>query len=264
MQQKNIKERLFHNKRPVFGTWSQLPCPEGSEIAAMLGYDFVIVDTEHCFMDMETATNHFRAIEAYDSIPIIRLVDGDRGRILHALDAGAKGILIPQVSTKEQAEKIVDAARFPPMGNRGTCPSIRATGKGAIDWNEYCEWSNRETLVIFLIETVEAVTNIEEIAKVPGFDAVLLGPYDLSFSMNLNGQVESPLVQEALQKVTQVCLANGKEVIAVPSWTGPGGLAGSVKEWYGRGCKLITTTGDAGAISSQFKQVKGMLHEFYI
>lgn len=259
----NVKERLFGLGRPAFGMWSQLCDAEGTEIAAMLGYDFVIIDLEHNFAEMETAVNHIRAADAYGCIPIIRVVDWSRRSIQYATDAGAKGILVPCIRTKEDALAVVKAARYAPLGERGTCPGIKACGRGAIPWGDYCEWANTQMLVILLIETAEAVQHIEEIASIEGIDAFLLGPYDLSFSMGLNGQVECPEVQGALETVAKTAREHGKEVFAVPSWTGQGGVAASAKSWYEKGCKAITLSSDAGSIVQSFSQIKMMLSGFY-
>lgn len=249
MEQKQIKKLLFEQKKPVFGFWNQLPCPEGAEIAAQAGFDFVIIDGEHSYISVESAVNHIRAIEAAGAIPFMRLPDDQTSRILQALDAGAKGIIIPNITTADQVQRIVEAARFAPLGRRGFCPGIRAAGRGILPVSQYSEWSNKETVVALLIENVDAVKNIEAIAQIKGYDALLLGPYDLSCSMGINGQVNDSRVMEALGRVVETGLKYGKEIIAVLSSSGPDGYAAQLQYWRQKGCKLFTLSSDAGAVA---------------
>jgi len=127
--------------------------------------------------------------------------------IKKALDLGAHGIIVPQVNTAEQAASVVRFARYAPEGARGV-GLARAQGYGQ-RLREYLEAANRETAVIVQAEHVRAVENIEAIVRVPGVDAVLLGPYDLSASLGKMGQIDDPVVVAAIRRVTDVCRAAG-------------------------------------------------------
>jgi len=255
VEKNRVKEILRKEKGIAYGTVAQSCSPEGAEIAARAGLDFIIVDTEHTYFGLETSVNHFRAIEAHGATPIIRLPDDDPIAIAKALDSGAQGILIPLVSTKEKAESIVRATRYAPKGDRGMCPSCRATGQGLTPWQTYRKWSEEEVLVIALIETVEGVKNIDEICQVEGLDVIALGPYDLSGDMGLNAQVEHPDVIANLIKVAETARRNGKDVLAFPSSSSPEQLKKAVDFWEPKGVRLFNYSCDTGAMVAQYGYV---------
>lgn len=141
------------------GTWAQMASPEFVELVGHVGFDFVIIDLEHGSFGIETAVNMIRAAEAANTAPIVRVASGSEWEILKVLDAGALGILVPGVSTAEQAKQVVRAAKYGPTGIRGACPATRATGHGAWAWSEYLRWANSETMVWLLVEGVEGIRN---------------------------------------------------------------------------------------------------------
>jgi 2-keto-3-deoxy-L-rhamnonate aldolase RhmA len=137
----------------------------------------------------------------------VRVPEAAEVPIKKALDLGAHGIIVPQVNTAEQAANVVRFARYAPEGARGV-GLARAHGYGQ-RFREYLETANSETAVIVQAEHVQAVENIESIVRVPGVDAVLLGPYDLSASLGKMGQIDDPAVVAAIRRVTDVCRAAG-------------------------------------------------------
>lgn len=250
---KNRVKEIFRRKDGLaFGTVAQLITPEGAEIAAKAGFDFVVVDTEHTYFGLETSVNHFRAIEAGGATPIIRLPDDDPIQIAKALDAGAHGILIPRVSTKKQAETVVRAVRYAPKGDRGMCPSVRGSGMGVTPWPEFRKFEEEEILVILLIETVEGVNNAEEIASVDGVDVLALGPYDLSCDMGLDGQVNHPDVVANMKKTVAAARKYGKEAFHMTGAYSPETLKATVDEWLPLGVRMFNYSSDSGAIALQY------------
>jgi len=182
----------------------QLPAPGIPEILANAGFDFCIVDLEHGAIDLETAENMIRAANAAGIACIVRVTSNREELIGKSLDFGADGVHVPQVSTVEQAESAVRASKFFPLGHRGVCPMVRAA-KYSADRSVYYDRSNRETMVILAIESVDGIRNLPEIMRVKGVDAVFVGPYDLSQSLGITGQVTHPEVVEKIREISALC-----------------------------------------------------------
>src|SRR5215211_7593517 len=130
MQDDNKIRIALQSKSIAFGTWAQMNAPEFCEIAGRSGLDFVIVDMEHGAFGIDSAVNMIRAVEAGGAAPMVRVPDAARSGILKVLDAGAAGVLVPNVDNRGVAEQIVSAAKFAPRGTRGACPCTRATAHG--------------------------------------------------------------------------------------------------------------------------------------
>ena len=190
----------------LLGTMVTLPCAATAEILASLGFDWLFVDGEHGPLEAAELTAILQ-VAAEKTACLVRVAEAAEVPIKKALDLGAAGIIVPQVNTPEQAANVVRWARYAPEGARGV-GLARAHGYGQ-RFREYLEAANREIAVVVQAEHVRAVENIEAIARVPGVDAVLLGPYDLSASLGKSGQIDDPVVVRAIQRVTDACRAAG-------------------------------------------------------
>ncbi|MBC8183078.1 2,4-dihydroxyhept-2-ene-1,7-dioic acid aldolase [candidate division KSB1 bacterium] len=197
--------RKLLNENRLIGTMVTLDSPAVSELLAQVGFDWLFIDAEHA----PFSTRDMQALlqSAGNTPCVIRLVSGTEVAIKKALDIGAAGIIVPQVNTAEHAEQIIRMARYSPEGNRGVGIG-RAHGYG-LKFQEYIDRANEKTAVIVQAEHIEAVNNIHSIVKVPGIDAVLVGPYDLSASLGKLGKVDDPEVVAAIEKVTEACLNAG-------------------------------------------------------
>lgn len=191
-----------------FGTWMQIGHPAVAEILAECGYEWIAADCEHSEITIEGVTSLARAMYGRNSLPMVRVKENDTLAIRQVLDSGVKGIFVPLINTAEEAHKAVAATRYPPDGVRGFA-YYRANDYG-LNFKDYAETSNEEILVVVMIETKQAVKNIEEIVAVPGIDGVLIGPYDLSGSFGIPGQVDSPLIRDAGKRVIRACIDSGK------------------------------------------------------
>ena len=167
------------------------------------GFDWLFVDAEHSPLE---ALAIQRIVQGAGSTPcLVRLARGDEVSIKKALDVGAAGIIAPLVNSAEQAAQVVRWAKYAPLGTRGVGVG-RAHGYG-FKFQEYVSSANDETVVVVQAEHIDAVNNMEAIVQVPGVDAVLVGPYDLSASLGHLGEVTHPDVVSAIERVTQVCRA---------------------------------------------------------
>lgn len=199
-----FRARLRRGERLV-GTIASLASPEVTEILADSGYDWLFLESEHAPMG---ALELQRMIMGARDLPcVVRLPNHAEIEIKRALDAGAAGIIAPQVNNAAQAAAIVAYAKFPPQGRRGVGVS-RANGYG-YDVGSYVARANQESAVIVQAEHIDAVHQIEEIVRVPGLDAIFIGPYDLSASMEKLGKLDDPEVVQAIAHVAAVTKSAG-------------------------------------------------------
>ena len=210
----NIKAKLKGGEA-VIGSWMSMAHVSIAEIVAMAGYDFVVVDTEHTAIDVSEVLKLVIALERRGTVPLVRLAWNDPIQCKAVLDSGAAGVLVPMVNTKEDAELAVKSVKYPPLGFRGA-GLARAHGYGP-GFEEYMRRANDDTLLIVQVEHVDAVRNIDAILSVPGIDGTFIGPYDLSSSMGIPGQLDHPDVVAAKETVlaaTRACgLAGGIHLV---------------------------------------------------
>jgi len=199
---KAFTERL-RNGDLLIGTLISLNSPEIAEILSHIDYDWLFIDAEHGAFNPQQTQSMLQA--AGETPCVVRIPAGDDIWIKKALDIGAAGIIVPQVHTAEQAELIINQCKYSPVGNRGV--GIGRAHTYGIDFENTIKNANDETTVILQAESRAAIDNIEDIAKVPGLDAIFIGPYDLSASLGRIGEVDHPEVQDAINRVADVCKA---------------------------------------------------------
>ena len=185
--------------RPSFGSWITIPHPAVAEVMVRAGFDWLTVDLEHSAITLESAAELIRTIDLAGLSPFVRVGSHDANVIKRVMDAGAHGIIASTVNTAEQAAAIVAAVKYPPVGTRGVGLS-RAQGY-ADEFDTHYRWLNEESIVFVQIEHHEAVRNIDAILSVPGVDGFFIGPYDLSASLGIPGQLDHPKMLAALAEV---------------------------------------------------------------
>ena len=206
-----LKEKLAQGKQPL-GTFVGTASPAVVECLGCAGLDFVILDNEHSPVEAETTAARVRAAELRNVTPLARVREISRPAILKLLDVGVQGLIIPDVRGTEDVRRVVDYAKYAPVGRRGFCPS-RKDGWGTdpqcgvLDTMAHF---NQETLVIPQCETAEALSDIETIAAMDGVDGIFIGPFDLSISMGMPGDFENPQFRAALARILSACRAAGK------------------------------------------------------
>ncbi len=204
-----LKQRMQADET-VFGTWCMLPSGFVVDVVARTGLDFIIIDLEHGAISWETAEEMVRAAHLHNCQPIIRVGDDQENTILHALETGCGAVMVPHVSTVAAARNIVDAALYSPKGKRGLSPYTRCHNYTHEGLAQSMEDHANETLVGILVEGLEGIDNLADIAAVDGIDLIYLGMYDISQSVGLPGQLEHPEVLAQLQKCLTVIKAAGK------------------------------------------------------
>lgn len=208
-----LKEKVLAGKK-LLGSFHEL----GSTVAAGLightGLDYMIIDCEHGPFEAETAQELARAAAAQGVVPFARVKEISRPAILKLLDAGAQGLIIPNLKTLEQAQEIVRFGKFHPVGERGVAATV-SSGFWFSDLlsdgiEGYFKKANALTMLIPQCETVECLENIEQIAALDGIDGIFVGPYDLSTALGKPAQFEDPEIQAAIARVLAACKAAGK------------------------------------------------------
>lgn len=190
---------MIKNRKLSIGSWITFSNEASAEIMAKAGFDWLVIDMEHAPMGIEAASRVIRVIDLAGTKVFCRLPSNDINLAKTLLDAGAKGIIVPSVESVQDAEKAVSAVYYPPKGKRGVGLG-RAHAYGSA-FEEYRKKANDELTVIAMIETLKGVENVEAIASTSGIDGLLIGPYDLSGSLGVIGQLEHQFVKNAAQKV---------------------------------------------------------------
>ena len=200
--QNKLKRKLNEGKAAI-GTFMVCNAPDLVEIAGLAGFDFVVIDNEHGPMRAESSQHLIRAAEFRGITPIVRIPNRQESTILHTLDIGAHGIQVPQVNDADAAKEIIERSKYEPVGKRGlTFP--RSADYGLCDISNYTNNANNETLIITHCENKTCLENLEEICKIPEIDVIFLGPYDMSQSMGVTGQVTHELVENAAVRVLEI------------------------------------------------------------
>ena len=217
--------------------------PSVTELVADAGYDFVFIDGEHGVMDLNTAMLHLMAVRGTDCASFYRVPACDHTEIKRVIDFGPAGIIVPMIMNADDARRAVEAMRYPLEGNRG-CGFRRCVGYGAQEIDEYWEIAKHEPLVILQIEHIEAVRNIDSILAVPGIDAILVGPYDLSTSMGKSRQWYDPEVAGTYDLVARKVKERGLLLGA--------SLDSEYAAWKKRGVDFLAIRGDYSAMLEGF------------
>ena len=202
-----VKRKL--NKGIVsLGTWNLIGHPLVTEILANAGYEWITLDLEHGTIAFPDLASYCQLLEGKGVLPLCRLPGLQPEYFKWALDAGAMGVIVPMIKNVEDALTCVRYAKYPPQGERGTALTrVHAFGD---TFDEYMALANQETMLILMIEHVDAVSHIDAIAAVEGVDALFIGPFDLSSSMNLTGQLNHHEVETACDKVLKAARSCGK------------------------------------------------------
>jgi 4-hydroxy-2-oxoheptanedioate aldolase len=233
----------------VFGLIGSVPLPLMTEMIGFAGFDFVILDLEHVGVNPETLENMIRAAECCDMTALVRVPHLAPDVILRVLDAGAQGIVVPHVRTQEEARLAVISTYYYPIGVRGIAGG-RTTGFGTLALPDYFERANRELMVVVMIEDMDGVDAIEEIASTPYVDMVLEGAIDLSQSLGVPAQAQHPSVQTAIARVAQACQAKDVPFCAIPR------APGEYERWRARGVTAFLVGDDRTAAFRGMKQLR--------
>ena len=212
MRRNTLKE-IWDRGEAVINGWCSIPSSFSAEVMAHQGFDSITIDMQHGLIDYQVAVTMLQAISTTSVIPLTRVPWNDPARLMKILDAGSYGVICPMINTAKDADALVRACKYPPMGIRSFGP-IRAkyySGGATHGGGDYHHYANEETLVIPQIETPEAIGNLDEILQIPGISAIYIGPSDLSMAFNKEprkGQ-NDPVIVEARQTILETAKRHG-------------------------------------------------------
>lgn len=238
---KNSFKRAIQEGRRQIGLWSSLSSNYTVEAIAGAGFDWILLDTEHSPNDLESVLTQLQAAAAYPTTPIVRVPWNDMVTIKRFLDIGAQSLLIPYVSTPEEALQAVSYTRYPPQGVRGVAGATRATRFGRV--KDYAKRAHEEICVLVQVETQQGVANIEAICSVEGVDGVFIGPADLHASLGYTGETANPEVKPLIDEAIRLIRGCGKA---------PGILTPSeedARHWLDCGALFVAVGADVGILA---------------
>ena len=245
----NRTKRLLKDGKAAIGGWVVSDDPTTTEIMADVGFDFVVVDTEHAPQTAPGLQTHMMALKDTSSTGVVRVLWNDFVRVKQALDVGAEGIVFPWVNTVEQAQAAVASTRYPPRGNRGWGP--RRAIRFAKDQMDYFRNAEENILVLCQVETQEALDNAGAIAAVDGVDALMVGPADFSINLGVPLDWECDKFMSGVRRVRQAADAAGKAFGVITSG------AAYAKRWLAEGARVIVAGADGAFLKMMAQATLG-------
>lgn len=201
MKETSLKQNLKKQELTI-GSWLSFGFTPTCEIMTRVGFDWLVIDMEHTAIDFSDCLELIQIIENSETVPLVRVGENDPLHIKRVMDAGAHGVIVPMINTVDDAQKAIDALYYPPRGKRGVGLG-RAQNYG-MGFEQYKEWADEESILIVQIEHRDAVNNLESILSLEGIDGFIIGPYDLSGSLGVPGNLHHSSVVEALKEVQRI------------------------------------------------------------
>jgi len=245
----NRTKHMLAARECAFGTAiAEYGTPAYAQMAALAGYDYLMIDREHNAWDIQTLREIVRTCRARDITPIVRIPDMVPHWISQMLDLGAEGIMIPRVESRATVEAALRRMKYPPEGERGIATGIGNCDYQPCDAAEVVVNANANTMLVIQIESQLAVDRVDDIVSVPGLDAVMIGPMDLSLSLGMVGQVDAPPMREAMGTILAACTRHG---VACGLHLGDAAL---LRQWAERGARFITYSSDIGFVQDGLRE----------
>lgn len=244
-----LKAKLSRGEA-VWGTFVfECGAPSTPRYLKEAGWDYILIDTEHASFNIETVANLLHVSSAVGLPALVRVPETQRSLLSRPLDAGAMGLMIPRVESRAQAEAIVRYTKFPPAGDRGVILGSAHNAYRAVDGKAFLRQANAELLLIMQIETLAGIEHLDEILSVPGLDVALIGPYDLSTSMGIPGEVNHPRMVRTIDVFLKGCQRHG---------VAPGNFVTTVDDgrtWLRRGMRFLIYGADFMLLMERSRQV---------
>jgi 4-hydroxy-2-oxoheptanedioate aldolase len=249
----SLRQRLLGGET-LYGLVVKPPAPALMEMCAVAGFDFGFIDGEHGGGGTLEWEDHVRAAESFGMPAVVRVGSHHPSEILRALDVGAQGIVVPHVNTKAQAEAIVLAAHYPPIGRRGLATTTRAGRHAFSNVKEHLSSAEQNTLVAVQLEDPEGIDHVEAIASVPYIDCVFIGPTDLSLGLGYPGENDHPAVTEAFTQIRRA--VDSKPRVKLGTFARD---ASDANHWINRGASFVTLASTV-LIAQKFREIISELH----
>lgn len=250
MRTNHVKDQLRRGE-PSLGAWLNLPDTSATRIMARLGFDWLLVDMEHSAQNaVLMAEMVATVVDAGVSAPLVRIPYNSVEWFKWALDAGAWGVMVPMVNTREDAQQVIELTKYPPVGARSIGGAFAPYGFGTMNKLEYVQAANDEIMVIVQIESAQALQNLDSILSVPGIDCAFVGPNDLHAQLGFPPSTEGaePEFVEALERIK----ASAREHHVAPGIMTSGGEATAMR--IREGFQLICVTSDINSMTAAATQ----------
>jgi 4-hydroxy-2-oxoheptanedioate aldolase len=248
-----LQERLS-TRRPLIGLLQSHPNFAMAEMAGLCGYDFLLLDGEHGVFSDSDYLHTLQTLAATKTLALMRFAQHDPQALGRYLDMGVDGIVVPNVSTAEQAKILARAMEYPPNGTRGMGAALHRATRYGMDWAAHLKAPRAGNALIVIIESALGVTNVEEILDVDGVDGVIVGPSDLSANLGQAGNFLNPIYIEAMMRIERAAAERGKIIGTAPH---PGSTLGDL---VARGHRLLIVGADMSlireAMSAQVAEAK--------
>ncbi len=212
MPRRTLRARIRRGETVVGTFLIAFPGAAAARVAAGSGADFVLIDGEHTGFGWDAMTPVLSSVRAAGSVPFVRVPSAARANLALALDIGATGLMVPMVGTGDEAAAVASWARYPPLGVRGAMFGLAAHDFAEVDPATAIKKSNDETIVMVQVETAEGLDNVDDIAAADGVDVIWIGHWDLSMSMGIPTQFDSPAFVDAVERIVAAASRNGKAV----------------------------------------------------
>lgn len=249
-----LKQRIKQGETVVGTMLSEISTANVVRVMKTAGFEFIIVDCEHGYFDFSQLANIISVACGFDMPIIVRIPTIERGFITKVLDMGGLGILVPMVSTVEDARKVVELAKYPPLGLRGVSTTRAHTNYNPPPLEEYIKIANERTIVFTQIETREGVSNAEGIAAVDGVDGLIVGPNDLATNQGWAGHLETPQMDASVRKVITAAKNCGKASGIIDSHVD------FLKKWQAQGMNVFSCSSEIGMMMKMAKATYEQFH----
>jgi 4-hydroxy-2-oxoheptanedioate aldolase len=245
----NPFKRALRASKPQIGLWSSLSSNYTVEVIAGAGFDWILLDTEHSPSDLENLLTQLQAAAPYPSHPVVRVPWNDMVTMKRVLDIGAQSLLVPYVSTADEARHAVSFTRYPPAGVRGVAGTTRATRFGRVQ--DYARRAHEEICLLVQVETQQALDNLEAVCGIDGVDGVFIGPADLHASLGHAGEIANPkvkpLIDDAIRRIRKAGKAPG---ILTPN-------EADARHWLECGALFVAVGSDVGILARGAEALAG-------
>lgn len=250
-----LRQRLAAGKTVIGTMLVEIRQPGIMTLLANAGFDFVLIDNEHGSFNVETIADLSRAARDLGVTPVVRIPELTYAHVAQSLDGGAQAIMLPRVTAREQVEECVRYMKYPPAGRRG---AVLGRGHSAFRVGPLADTlagMNRETFLVIQIETAEAVERLDDLLTVPGLDAALIGPTDLSLALGVPGRMDDPKLVGAIERTMAACVVHG----VIPA-IHTNDLA-MTTSWARRGMRMVSINSEVGHLVAAASQAVKTIRE---
>jgi 2-keto-3-deoxy-L-rhamnonate aldolase RhmA len=256
LERRRMLKRKLRNRERVFGGWVSYTDPSITETFAKAGFDFIAIDMEHTTISLEQANRIITSCHAEGTTCLPRPVSHSNDIVKPLLEAGADGMIIQMVETEDEVRRLIEITKFPPVGRRSYGVN-RAHGYG-FDFEPYItDWNDSSTLIL-QVESITGVENIDKLLSFPEVDGVMIGPYDISGSLGVPGQINHPKVREAARLVVEACARHGKSCCTQVSQVTPE----AVQDVFNQGYTFVILGSDLFVLWKWAEQMRSVVSQF--